>query len=462
MSTAPTFVRVGELACQRNPFLRGLRARVVLCEPVSINKPAGGSGKGGHNSTNTNPSYNVVLTDSVLFPEGGGQPCDHGTIVYGNEEVPVRNVQRRGDTCVISTPCPLEVGEEVEVRVDWPRRFDHMQHHSAQHLLSAVVEKASQCRLPTVSWSLTHPYSFIVLPTGNKIDSDVVAHLEKVCNDAIARAVPVRCDMYPSKEAYEQALREKVEKEDSGEIFRQSRSIPSDVTGPIRIITVEDGIDQCTCCGTHVSNLTQLQMIKLLHQETKGDTLKLFFVTGDRLCRYYGDMYFREKELMKELGGVRPEEFVAAAVKRGKEYADMEKRLKNLTLELMKAESEKLIAEAKTSLAEGAGGGIVVYRRDDVGGDFFNALRDAIRQACPECLAVLAWGSPVATTTAGGALGRAKTGQFMVIGPTDRVESLAPSVCMALEGKGGMSKYGYRGKGNLAGWDKLVQKLLLS
>ncbi|RNC58969.1 alanyl-tRNA synthetase [Trypanosoma cruzi] len=165
---------------------------------------------------------------------------------------------------------------------------------------------------------------------------------------------------------------------------------------------------------------------------------------------------------MKELGGVRPEEFVAAAVKRGKEYADMEKRLKNLTLELMKAESEKLIAEAKASLAEGAGGGIVVYRRDDVGGDFFNALRDAIRQACPECLAVLAWGSPVATTTAGGALGRAKTGQFMVIGPTDRVESLAPSVCMALEGKGGMSKYGYRGKGNLAGWDKLVQKLLLS
>ncbi|RNF04902.1 alanyl-tRNA synthetase [Trypanosoma conorhini] len=444
---------MGELACQRNCFLRELRARIVSCEAVAPKKSGGG--KGGGNSTDKSPSYDVVLTDSVLFPEGGGQPCDYGTIVRDNaEEVPVRNVQRRGEACVLSTPCPLEVGEEVEVRVDWPRRLDHTQHHSAQHLLTGVVESLPECPLPTVSWSLTHPYCFIVLPTGKKLAPAVVARIEELCNDAIVRGVRVRCDNYPSKAAYEQAL---LAAEEAGAPNRPRRwrNIPADVTGPVRIVTLEDGIDCCTCCGTHVDNLGQLQMIKLLHQETKGETLKLYFITGDRLRRHYGEMYLRERELMKQMGGVRPENFLSEAVRKGRDFVDMEKRLKNLTLELGKAELEKLIAEAKAVVARGGDGAIVTYRRDDVDADFFNPLRDGIREACPDCVTVFAWGIPPAT----GKVGGAKSGQFLIVGPPDRVEALAPVVCTALEGRGGMSKYGYRGKGSLAGWDRLLEQL---
>ncbi|RNF08031.1 alanyl-tRNA synthetase [Trypanosoma rangeli] len=451
MSAVPAFVRVGELACQKNPFLRELRARIVSCEAVALKKSDGR--KGGNHSTEKSPSYNVVLTDSVLFPEGGGQPCDYGTIIRGGaEEVPVRNVQRRGETCVLSTPSPLEVGEEVKVRVDWPRRLDHMQHHTAQHLLSGVMESLPECQLPTVSWSLTHPYCFIVLPTGNRLHPAVVARIEDLCNDAIARAITVRCDVYASKEAYEQVLQQEAE---SHKTPRKWHKIPDDVTGAVRIITLED-IDCCTCCGTHVDNLGRLHMIKLLHQETKGETLKLYFITGDRLRRHYGEMYFREKELMKQMGGIRPENFLAEAARKGREFVDMEKRLKNLTLDFGRAELQKLIAEAKVSVAQGGdGGGIVTYRRDDVDMDFFNLLRDGIQWACPDCVAVFAWGTPSAASKTAGA----KSGQFLIVGPPSRVEALAPDVCTALEGRGGMSKYGYRGKGSLAGWEKLVEQL---
>ncbi|KEG11613.1 alanyl-tRNA synthetase [Trypanosoma grayi] len=459
MVSPATVVRVGELACQRNPFLRELRARIVSCEPALAKKVAGAKKSDKHAEPQS--IYDVVLSDSVLFPEGGGQPCDHGLLIRGcssngseaagveEEEIPVRSVQRRGDTCVIASPRPLPVGEEVLVRVDWARRLDHMQHHSAQHLLSAVLENPAYGGLPTMSWSLTHPYCYIVLPTGTKIAADVMARIEEVCNDAITRAVPVRCDVYPSKEAYQQVLKEEQEKEVAGEKARASRAIPADVMGPIRIISLEDGIDRCTCCGTHVTNLAQLQVVKLLHQETKGDTLKLFFVAGDRVRRYFGDMYLREKELMKEMGGVRPEDFVAAAVRKGKDFVDMEKRLKNLTLELVKLESEKLIATAK---ADASGSGVVVFRRDDVDVEFFNALRDALRQACPDCVGVFAWGSSASPEAA-------KSGQFMIVGPAERVEAVAPTVCAALEGRGGMSKFGYRGKGSLAAWERLAETL---
>ncbi|RHW70390.1 tRNA synthetases class II (A) [Trypanosoma brucei equiperdum] len=460
ISTA--FARVGELACQQDSFLREITARVVSCKAAAVNRNnSGASGKKSKSSgtqVELPQSYDVILTDSVLFPDGGGQPCDHGVLIRRetNEELPVRVVQRRGDLCVMNLPCMLKVGEDVQLRVDWDRRLDHMQHHSAQHLLTAVVEDPGFCGLPTVSWALTQPYCHIVLPTGKRIEPEMVQRIEEHCNRVIARAVPVRCRVYSSKEEYENDLQREPEKNDDGGRLRGSRPIPPDVAGPIRIIDME-GIDCCTCCGTHVTNLAQLQVLKLLHQETKGDTLKLFFIAGERVRRFFGDMYGRERELMKEMGGIRPEDFVSAAIRKGKDFVELEKRLKHMTQELMKLRSEKLIAEAKQLSENGKGDSashrppVVVYRRDDVDADFFSGLRDELRQACPNCVGVFAWA--MAPLTA------AKTGQFMIVGPTESVEVLAPVVCAALEGKGGMSKFGYRGKGSLCAWEDLVKEL---
>ncbi|KAH9600657.1 Threonyl/alanyl tRNA synthetase [Trypanosoma melophagium] len=485
MKSPLSFARVGELACQRDTFLRELCARVVSCKAVSLDKTLRGgkndnSKKNNSNNNNNNnnnnntgatsqftdpqSAFDVILTDSVLFPEGGGQPCDYGELICDEASVaqplPVRQVRRVGDACVVRVPAALPVGAAVQLRVDDRRRRDHTQHHSAQHLITAMLLSPRVMgegqTLPTIAWALAHPHCHVVLPTGVRLTPAVVARVEAACNEAIAQCVPVQCEVFPSREAYVEARKlQEEKKEGEGDVKnpqRVSREIPQDVTGPIRIITI-DGVDSCTCCGTHVTNLAQLQMIKLLHQETKGDTLKLFFIAGDRVREYFSDMYFREKELMKEMGGVRPEDFVATAIRKGKDFVDMEKRVKNLTMELMKLESARLILELTQSSEKGDDDHILMYRRDDVEAEFFAQLRDAIRQTFPECHGVFAWPASPSTSS------NIKNGQFMIFGPTEWVDKVAPEVCTALEGRGGMSKHGYRGKGTLTGWDNLVKKL---
>jgi len=74
---------------------------------------------------------------TVLFPEGGGQPNDYGQI----DSHEVVDVQRIGGECVHFVKAELAVGQQVKVTIDWEVRFDHMQHHSGQHLLSAVITR---------------------------------------------------------------------------------------------------------------------------------------------------------------------------------------------------------------------------------------------------------------------------------------------------------------------------------
>jgi Ser-tRNA(Ala) deacylase AlaX len=80
--------------------------------------------------------YEVECDETILFPEGGGQPTDFGTL----NDIPVSNVYHTSDGRVAHrTAAPIQVGTTVQMAVDWTRRFDHMQQHSCQHLLSALA-----------------------------------------------------------------------------------------------------------------------------------------------------------------------------------------------------------------------------------------------------------------------------------------------------------------------------------
>ncbi|KAF9570191.1 hypothetical protein EC968_002070, partial [Mortierella alpina] len=121
-NAAPAQVPVGLLTCQHTPYLKQFTTTVLACSK----KP------------NKQKLYEVQLQDTILFPEGGGQPCDYGTL---NETIEVKNVQRVGTSHVHHTSAPVEEGIEARLKVDWPRRFDHMQQHSGQHLVSAIFEQ---------------------------------------------------------------------------------------------------------------------------------------------------------------------------------------------------------------------------------------------------------------------------------------------------------------------------------
>ncbi|KAJ2796533.1 hypothetical protein H4S07_006194, partial [Coemansia furcata] len=123
---------VGLLACQQTPFLQELDTYVLSCS----DKP------------DSEGLYCVELADTVIFPEGGGQPSDTGCI----SGVPVMHAKRDGLRAIHYVPAPIPAGTSVHVEVDFKRRLDHMQQHSGQHLLSAVLRK--DWGLETVSWNL--------------------------------------------------------------------------------------------------------------------------------------------------------------------------------------------------------------------------------------------------------------------------------------------------------------------
>ena len=167
---------VGGLACQMNSYLRELDTTVVSCSPSAADASL----------------FDVVLADSVLFPEGGGQPCDLGTI-NGHA---VTSVVRDKNTCIVRTTQALNLGEAVHVEIDWARRRDHMQQHTGQHLLTAVVD--TLLKLPTECWGLSSPFCYIQVPTNNISPEDVL-RVEAECNAAIAKSTAVVRHVYPTR-----------------------------------------------------------------------------------------------------------------------------------------------------------------------------------------------------------------------------------------------------------------------
>lgn len=168
-TTATTQVPVGLLTCQHTPYLRQFNTTVLSCSKKP-NKQKLYEVQLQDTSTLPFLSYNhvsialtlfvhdiltqliYVLDGIVLFPEGGGQPCDYGTI---NESIEVKNVQRVGTSHVHHTTAPVEEGIEARLEVDWKRRFDHMQQHSGQHLVSALFEQP-EYGCDTLAWYVDH------------------------------------------------------------------------------------------------------------------------------------------------------------------------------------------------------------------------------------------------------------------------------------------------------------------
>ena len=136
--------------CYSNNFQKTVT--VESCSELSTLKIPGSKLKG----------FNVVFDDTILFPEGGGQNDDHGTIWLKEDKngLPVKRVIRKGGQAVhfVVTDKPIEKGTTVIQKVDWTRRFDHMQQHSGQHLISAIFDKMN---IETLSWWMAENENFI-------------------------------------------------------------------------------------------------------------------------------------------------------------------------------------------------------------------------------------------------------------------------------------------------------------
>ncbi|KAL8175746.1 UNVERIFIED_CONTAM: Alanyl-tRNA editing protein Aarsd1 [Gekko kuhli] len=396
--------------CQRDSWARQFTTQVVSCCPAQLLTKNGGKKE-------TLQGFHVILEDTILFPEGGGQPDDRGVI----NGIPVLRVTRRGPDALHFVLTALEPGTEVQLELDWDRRFDHMQQHSGQHLITALADQMFGFK--TTSWELGHQQSTVELETPS-MTADQVAALEQSVNDKIRARIPV-------------VVRHLAEGDAEGDGVR-SRGLPDDHTGPVRIVSIE-GVDANMCCGTHVSNLSDLQVIKLLGTEKgKKNKTNLVFLAGNRVLKSLAQSHATEKALTSLLKS-GPEEH-AEAVKR------LQNSLKQLQKNNLSLQRDLAVLVAQQFKSNPAREPVFVLHRKDGDSEFMNIVANEI--GTEETLLFLSVGDEKAS------------GLFLLAGPTEAVDTLGPRVAELLEGKGAGKCGRYQGKATRLSRREAVQAIL--
>eukprot|EP00062_Callorhinchus_milii_P025323 gi/632986185/ref/XP_007910094.1/ PREDICTED: alanyl-tRNA editing protein Aarsd1 [Callorhinchus milii] len=397
-------------ACQRESYSREFTSSVVSCTPAKLKTEVNGKKE-------EFDGYNVILKDTILFPEGGGQPDDRGYI----EEIPVLRVTREGGDAVHFVQSPLEPSHEVHIKIDWDRRFDHMQQHSGQHLISAVAE--SMFGFVTTSWELGRQRSVIELDT-KAVTAEQVQALEATVNEHIRAHLPVTVQLvsadHPQAEKF------------------GSSGLPGDRAGPIRVIEIP-GVDQNMCCGTHVSNLSHLQVIKLLGTDKgKKNKTNLIFLVGNRVLSYMDKCLATERALTSLLKN-GPNEHVQGVDK-------LQKSVKLLHKNSVSMLRDLAIMTANTVKSDPNKGKIFVLHRKEGDSEFMNILANEL-VAEVELLFL----------TVGEEKG---SGLFLLAGRPEAVETLGPKALLLLDGKGAGKNGRYQGKANKMGKRPEVEALL--
>ncbi len=225
--------------------------------------------------------YHIVLDQTAFFPEGGGQAPDKGTL-NGME---VLDVQLQGEDVVHKTATPLAVGECVTGVLDFETRFDRMQNHTGEHLLSGVIHAAFGYN--NIGFHMND--QLVTLDVDGALTYEQVALAEDTANRAIYENRKVTAT-FPEPETLESLdYRSKL-----------------DLTQGVRIVEI-DGYDLCACCAPHVATTGELGIIKVIDFYPNKQGTRLEMVCGKRALEDYRTLHNANKEIMGLLSAKRAE-----------------------------------------------------------------------------------------------------------------------------------------------------------
>jgi alanyl-tRNA synthetase len=343
----------------------------------------------------------AVLADTVLYPEGGGQPADRGTL----GDIPIVDVQKHAGVIRHYLGRPARPGR-VTVHLDWARRFDHMQQHTAQHLLTAVANDAFGW--PTTAFHLGELVSDVELDVSSLTSAKVEA-LEEAIAEHVRAARPVTS--------------RRVDPATLATLDVRTRGLPADHRGDVRLVEIA-GVDLNTCGGTHVRSTAEIEALELIGSETMRGGTRLFFVAGGRLRRRTAAHEARNARLRSLLGS--PDGELAAAVEhRLERERELERQVRALEEDLSAALADRL-ASSPAAVVSG----------DFEGRDAAFLQRVARRLSGSEKVALLTAGS-------------GEKGFFVVVAgenaPLD-VQTAGREVAAILGGRGGGSGRLFQGK----------------
>lgn len=265
--------------------------------------------------------YEILLDQTVIYPEGGGQLSDTGMI--GSAKV--SHAREEDDRIWHLADKPLAVGETAEVSFDPLPRLDHTQQHTGEHILSGLAKTLFDA--VNVGFHMAEDYATIDLD--KPLDDAQLAHLETEANRAVQANVPTVTRIVNDKEL------------DSIEIRKRAKGLAGD---NIRIVWC-GGVDSCTCCGTHCVMSGEVGFIKITaHMNYKGGT-RLWFACGMRAVKHAQETAALADKLARRFS-TKQENVLEAVVKQGDDLAAAKKELRVRTDMLLSYRAADLLANA--------------------------------------------------------------------------------------------------------------------
>jgi alanyl-tRNA synthetase len=263
----------------------------------------------------------VLLDQTAFYPTSGGQPFDIGTL--GDAQV-VDVIEREDGEIAHIVDRRLEVGARVSGIVDWPRRFDHMQQHTGQHVLSAAFDRRFNAR--TESFHLGSTASTIDL--GRDVSGSEIAAAEEEANRIVWEDRPVAIRFATAEEAASLPLRKE-----------PSRG------GPLRLIDIED-FDLSACGGTHVARTGAIGLIAIAGAEKFRSGTRVEFLCGGRALvrfRAWRDAFAATQKYFS----VAPSELAAGVERLQSDAKTLQRTIRGLQEQLAVHEASALVARGE-------------------------------------------------------------------------------------------------------------------
>mgnify|MGYP000906044682 FL=1 len=286
-----------------NPYLRQVDARIVEKKYM-------------------NNRYYIKTNKTIFYPNlAGGQPGDKGTI---NGVEVLDTYEDNGD--IVHVTKDNIHSDKVQLSIDWDNRFDYMQQHSGQHLLSAVFYKLYNGE--TIGFYIGKEYVYIDINIPN-ISDDEIEKIEEFANKIIFSNFSIKSYI--------------IEKGDINRLPVRKEPI---VNSNIRIVEI-DGIDFSPCCGTHLRNTGEIGIVKIRKVEKYKGNIRVEFVCGNRALKDYTwkNRYIRR---ISDLLSSKDKDVYDRVQKLYIQKEELEKENRDLREELYQYRSQKLLKESKS------------------------------------------------------------------------------------------------------------------
>ena len=357
-------------------YLSRFSSRVVTCEPRG-------------------DVWAVTLEATAFYPEGGGQAGDTGTL----NGIPVLDTQEQDDQILHLCGQPLEPGETVEGIIDFDRRFDLMQQHTGEHMLSGLIHR----RYGYHNKGYHVGAEFVTVDFDGVIPQEDIPSLERELNEAVWRNLPVKC-WIPSPE------------ELPGVTYRTKRPLP----WPVRIVEVP-GCDSCACCGIHVGSTGAVGVIKILNTMGFRGGTRLEMVSGRRAWAAMNDAYEQNRQVSQA--------FSAQLTQTGDAARRMNEVVSELKFKITQLQRQQITSVANSYVNFGN----VLHITDGLDPVLVRELADAIAEVCGGTAAVFSG------TDEGGY-------NCCLVTRSGDLRSLGKAMNAALNGRGGGKPNCHQGK----------------